>query len=106
MGDSIGISPLPTLFLLYVGYQIDGVVGMIVAIPVGLILFSMYEGGIFDTTIKSLKILVNGINDFRRLTPKDLEAVQKEEQAETDFIEEKLSEIKKEQDREKKQKKK
>ena len=106
VGDSIGISPLPTLFLLYVGYQIDGVVGMIVAIPVGLILFSMYEGGIFDTTIKSLKILVNGINDFRRLTPKDLEAVQKEEQAETDFIEEKLSEIKKEQDREKKQKKK
>ena len=100
VGDSIGISPLPTLFLLYVGYQIDGVFGMIVAIPVGLILFSMYEGGVFDTTIKSLKILISGINEFRRLTPADLEAVQKEEQVETELIEEKLSEIKNEQKQE------
>ena len=39
------------------------------------------------------------------MTPKDLEVVQKEEQVETDLIEEKLSEIKKEQDQETKQKK-
>ncbi|MBQ1850520.1 MAG: AI-2E family transporter, partial [Lachnospiraceae bacterium] len=72
VGDSIGMQPLPTLFLLYLGYQLDGVVGMIVAIPVGLILFSLYEGGVFSTTIQSIKLLVTGINDFRRLTPEDL----------------------------------
>ena len=72
VGDSIGMQPLPTLFLLYLGYQLDGVVGMIVAIPVGLILFSLYEGGVFSTTIQSIKLLVTGINDFSRLTPEDL----------------------------------
>ena len=72
VGDSIGMQPLPTLFLLYLGYQLDGVVGMIIAIPVGLILFSLYEGGVFSTTIQSIKLLVTGINNFRRLTPEDL----------------------------------
>lgn len=80
VGDSIGLSPLPTLFLLYLGYRFDGVIGMIVAIPVGLIFYSLYEGGVFDTTVNSLKILINGVNRFRRLTPEDLkEEASKEE---------------------------
>ena len=74
VGDSIGLSPLPTLLLLYLGYRFDGVIGMIVAIPVGLIFYSLYEGGVFDTTVNSLNILVNGINRFRKLTPEDLKS--------------------------------
>lgn len=44
---------------------------MIVAVPIGLILWTMYEEGLFDTTKNSIQILVAGINRFRRLTPED-----------------------------------
>ena len=44
---------------------------MIVAVPIGLILWTMYEEGLFDTTKNSIQILVAGINSFRRLTPED-----------------------------------
>ena len=72
VGDSVGVPPLPTLFLLYIGYMVGGVMGMIVAVPIGIILFTMYEEGAFDTTKNSLKILSAGLNHFRRLTPQDL----------------------------------
>lgn len=72
VGDSVGVPPLPTLFLLYIGYMVGGVVGMIVAVPIGIILFTMYEEGAFDTTKNSIKILSAGLNHFRRLTPQDM----------------------------------
>ena len=43
VGDSVGMPPLPTLFLLYIGYKLGGVVGMIVAVPIGLIALTMYQ---------------------------------------------------------------
>ena len=41
MGDSIGMEPLPTLFLLYIGYKAAGVIGMIIAVPIGIIVVNM-----------------------------------------------------------------
>lgn len=76
VGDSIGVAPIPTLFLLYVGYRLGGVLGMIVAVPIGLIVYTMYTEGVFQTTKNSLLILVNGINQFRRLEERDLEGLQ------------------------------
>ena len=61
VGDSIGVPPLPTLFLLYIGYKLSGVVGMIVAVPVGLLVYTLYEDGAFDTTRNSLLILLAGL---------------------------------------------
>ena len=72
VGDSIGVPAIPTLFLLYIGYKLSGVVGMVVAVPIGLILITMYEEGVFDTTKNSIRILVHGVNRFRKLTPEDL----------------------------------
>lgn len=76
VGDSVGVPPIPTLFLLFIGYKLSGVIGMIVAVPIGLILFTMYEEGAFDTTKNSVLILVAGINRFRRLHKDDLEEVE------------------------------
>lgn len=73
VGDSIGVPPIPTLFLLYIGFKVGGVIGMIVAVPVGLIIYTMYEEGVFDTTKNSVLILVNGFNRFRKITPQDVE---------------------------------
>jgi sporulation integral membrane protein YtvI len=75
VGDSVGVDPIPTLFLLYIGYRAAGVVGMILAVPVGIILMNLYEEGVFDTTIKSLQILAAGFNRFRKIRPEDMAIV-------------------------------
>ncbi len=75
VGDSIGVAPIPTLFLLYIGYKAGGVIGMIIAVPVGLILQNMNEEGLFDTTKNSLRILVAQINQFRKLDKNDLACI-------------------------------
>ncbi|MDE7342276.1 MAG: sporulation integral membrane protein YtvI [Lachnospiraceae bacterium] len=75
VGDSIGLDPIPTLFLLYIGYHMAGVMGMILALPIGIILINLYEEGVFDTTKESVKILVAGFNRFRRLHHEDTEIV-------------------------------
>lgn len=75
VGDSIGMAPLPTLFLLFVGYKLAGVIGMILAVPIGIIVYTMYQEGAFDTSVNSLKILAAGINQFRRLTEEDMEQI-------------------------------
>lgn len=72
VGDSIGVPPLPTLVLLYVGYQVGGVVGMILAVPLGLMVYSMYQEGVFDGIRDSFLILTAGVNRFRRLQKEDM----------------------------------
>lgn len=75
VGDSIGVDAIPTLFLLYIGYKIGGVVGMIFAVPIGIIIANLYEEGVFETTRQSVKILVAGFNRFRRIRPEDMAIV-------------------------------
>jgi len=75
VGDSIGVAPIPTLFLLYIGYMLGGVLGMIVSVPLGLIIWTLYKEGAFDTTKNSVRILVSGMNHFRKLTPQDMAIV-------------------------------
>ena len=75
VGDSIGVDAIPTLFLLYIGYKISGVIGMIFAVPIGIIFANLYEEGVFETTRQSVKILVAGFNRFRRIRPADLAIV-------------------------------
>ena len=72
VGDSIGMPAIPTLFLLFIGYRIGSVIGMILAVPIGLVLQKMYEAGFFETTIDSIRILLVGFNRFRKLGPEDL----------------------------------
>lgn len=76
VGDSIGMAPIPTLFLLYIGYKVGGVIGMIVAVPLGMLVSTMYQEGAFDTTKNSIAILISGLNRFRKLQPEDLEVVE------------------------------
>lgn len=75
VGDSVGLAPIPTLVLLYAGYRAADVVGMIIAVPMGIIVLNMYEEGVFDTFLNSLKILYASVSNFRHLTEKDMEAV-------------------------------
>lgn len=76
VGDSIGVPPLPTLLLLYIGYRVGGVIGMIIAVPIGLLVYTMFQEGAFDNVKNSILILVAGVNQFRRLDKEDLHEVE------------------------------
>ena len=65
VGDSIGVDTLTTLFLLFVGYRIDGLLGMIIAVPAGLILIQLYEAGAFEHVAKNVRELAETIREFR-----------------------------------------
>lgn len=65
VGDSMGLSPLMTLFLLYMGFKIKGIAGMIFAVPIGLLFINFYKYGAFDSLIKNVKLLIHEINKFR-----------------------------------------
>ena len=78
VGDSVGMPAIPTLILLYIGFKLGGVLGMIVAVPLGLVAYNMHEEGFFDTAKKSVLILICGVNSFRRLEEKDMEDVYRE----------------------------
>lgn len=90
VGDSIGVPPIPTLFLLFIGYKVGGVFGMIIAVPLGLIVYTMYQEGAFDTTKNSILILITGVNRFRRLKAEDMVEVEenRREEASMDLSEE------------------
>lgn len=72
VGDSVGLKPLPTLVLLFIGYKIIGVLGMVIALPVAMIFISLYEEGLFESFVYSVKFLWNGLMEFRKL-PKENE---------------------------------
>ncbi len=65
VADSIGIHPILTLFLLYIGYRFGGIMGMIIMIPIGLILINLYKAKAFDYILDDVKILLRGIMQLR-----------------------------------------
>ncbi len=66
VADSMGLNPLVTLVLLYTGYKFGSVLGMIVAVPIGLIVINLYKAGAFDYILDDVKILINGVLSLRR----------------------------------------
>lgn len=66
VGDSIGVDTLTTLVFLFIGWRAAGLVGMIVAVPVGLIVLKLSEVGAFDPILKSIKELREDIHTLRR----------------------------------------
>lgn len=99
VGDSVGLAPIPTLVLLFVGYKAAGVIGMIIAVPIGIIILNMYEEGVFDTFLDSLKILYASLSNFRHLTQEDMEAVRIYKEQEKKRIEAKERKLKEQQEK-------
>lgn len=65
VGDSIGLNPLFTLVLIYIGYKIGSVFGMIFAVPVGMIVLNLYKAGAFDYILDDVMLLTKRIMDLR-----------------------------------------
>lgn len=55
MGDSMGISALTTIFLIYVGLKFRGLGGMLLALILGMFVINLYQLGVFDRKIAFFK---------------------------------------------------
>lgn len=66
VGDSIGLNPLSTLFFMFIGYKVSNIFGMIIAVPIGMILVSLYQAGAFGDVIADVRELAKGLDEFRR----------------------------------------
>lgn len=66
VGDSMGLPPLMTLFLLYLGFKLRGIAGMILAVPLGMLVINFYKYGMFHSMLQNLKQLIHEIQKFRR----------------------------------------
>lgn len=71
VGESVGMDPFTTLFFMYIGYKIKGVIGMIIAIPAGMILGSFYKAGAFDHLIWCLKEVAKDFREFCKIEQKE-----------------------------------
>ena len=71
LGDSLGMDPLPTLILLYAGYKLAGLAGMIFAVPLGMLSRAMNEAGFFNNLKLSVKILWQGLEGFLCFTEEE-----------------------------------
>ncbi|MDO4720701.1 MAG: sporulation integral membrane protein YtvI [Peptostreptococcaceae bacterium] len=67
LGDTIGLSPLKTLFFLFVGFRLGGFLGMIFAVPIGMILIQLYQEGFFEPVKRTLWSIAEDIDRFRRM---------------------------------------
>lgn len=66
VADSVGLSPLATIFFMFVGYRLCGVLGMIIGIPVGMIIVKFYKAGMFDNLIRGAKIMIKDLDEWRK----------------------------------------
>ena len=64
VGDSIGISPLATLFFMFIGYRVGGLGGLIIGIPIGMVIVNFYRSGVFDNLIRGIRILGTDLAKF------------------------------------------
>ena len=65
VGDSVGMNPLLTLVFLYAGYKLGSLIGMILAVPVGMLVINLYKAGAFDYILDDIKTLTERVVSLR-----------------------------------------
>lgn len=66
VGDSIGLNPFLSLIFMFIGYRLNGLLGLILGIPIGLVVVSFYKLGVFERIIRGFKIIITDINEYRK----------------------------------------
>ncbi|MCI9211181.1 MAG: sporulation integral membrane protein YtvI [Eubacterium sp.] len=70
IGASVGMHPFATLFFMYIGYQFSGVLGMVIAIPIGMLFIYFYKAGAFDGILWCFREITEDFNRFRKIDHK------------------------------------
>ncbi len=76
VGETLGMDPIATLFLLFAGYKISGVIGMIISVPLGILVVTLYKEGVFKTAEQSIYLLAGRITKFRKYDEKELNEIE------------------------------
>lgn len=74
LGESVGMPLIPTLFLLYLGFRVGGALGLILALPVGMIVLNLYKAGMFSNFAYSTQMLFNDMYKLRHFSKAELDA--------------------------------
>lgn len=77
VADSIGLTPLATIFYMFIGYRFLGVIGMIIGIPIGMIFVSFYKAGVFDRLISGARIIIGDFDEWRKFDIKEKKGLDK-----------------------------
>lgn len=71
VSESVDLPPIPTIILMLAGYCYAGFTGLIFSVPIGIIFINLYKEGMFDNTIKSIRVLYIGFEHFRYYTKEE-----------------------------------
>lgn len=63
IGDSVGLDPLLTLVLIYIGFKVDGIRGFLIAMIAGILILNFYRIGVFDHKIQRFKHLFQALKE-------------------------------------------
>ena len=64
MGESMGLSGLMTIFCLFLGFRLYGVIGVVFAVPLGMVLMEIKQYGVFNPALGVLKEMARSVADF------------------------------------------
>lgn len=67
VADGIGVHPFLAVIYMFIGFKLKGVLGMIIAVPLGMIVMTMIDNGLFQRPIKIIKSVVGDIRQFCRI---------------------------------------
>lgn len=71
-GKSLGLSTFSTFFIIYLGYKLGGFLGLIFALPLGIICINLVKAGALDVVIEDCKYMYTEVDKFRRETRKSI----------------------------------
>ena len=66
VGDTVGMDSLTTLLCMFIGYRVGGMLGMILAVPIGITIINLYREGAFDKILRDVRDLVRDFNAYRK----------------------------------------
>jgi predicted PurR-regulated permease PerM len=66
MGKSIGLNTYETFFLLFIGFKIGGLVGLLFSIPLGVLGINLYKAGVLDSIVEDCKYIAISVDKFSR----------------------------------------
>ncbi len=67
IGETMEFPPFLTLIVMWVGYKLFDITGLLLSVPVGILLLRLYKAGIFDVYINSIKFIINDIKTFLKI---------------------------------------
>ncbi len=76
VGDTLGVDPITTLFLLWGGYRAWGIFGMVISVPLGILMISLYKEGVFKTVEQSIRLLAHRLTKFRKYNEEELKEIE------------------------------